>query len=99
LALWNRPGGPVGFPRIQAVTRRPGVVGPDRLADEYRDVSDRDLSGLGWYMTFALWKLAAIVEGAYTQFLQGKTTAVYARELRTDVPLLLSQAAAISGCA
>ena len=44
-------------------------------------------------MVLALWKLAAIVEGAYAQFAAGRLESDYARELTTDVPRLLDEAA------
>ena len=37
---------------------------------------------------YAFWRLAAIVEGAYGLFLEGKVDTPYARGLEYDVPAL-----------
>ena len=41
----------------------------------------------------AFWKLAAIVEGAYAQYVTGQVDTEYARALADDVPALLREAA------
>ena len=46
---------------------------------------------MDWYMALAFWKLAAIVEGAYAEQVEGKLDA---RALARDVPALLREAAA-----
>ena len=43
-------------------------------------------------MCFAFWRLAAIVEGAYELYVQGKVDTPYARGLEYDVPALLQEA-------
>ena len=47
-------------------------------------------------MVLAVWKLAAIVEGAYTQFAAGQLGSDYARDLADDVPRLLDEAAQLT---
>ncbi|MEO1057329.1 MAG: phosphotransferase family protein [Actinomycetota bacterium] len=42
-----------------------------QLADRYAEVSGRDLSQLGYYVAFAYWKLACILEGVYSRYLGG----------------------------
>ncbi len=42
-----------------------------QLADRYAEVSGRDLSQLEFYVAFAYWKLACILEGVYARYLGG----------------------------
>ena len=55
--------------------------------------SGLDIKQLDYYMCFAFWRLAAIVEGAYGLYLSGKVDTPYARGLEHDVPALLTEAA------
>lgn len=95
LAFWGtRPIDPPAMPQVQGVSR--GAGGPEReeLAARYAERSGRSVEHLSWYMALAFWKLAAIVEGAYAQYLDGRLTTDYARRLGDDVPRLLEEAAA-----
>jgi aminoglycoside phosphotransferase (APT) family kinase protein len=95
LAFWgSRPIDPPAMPQVQGVSR--GAGGPEReeLAARYAERSGRSVEHLAWYMALAFWKLAAIVEGAYAQYLDGRLTTDYARRLGDDVPRLLEEAAA-----
>ena len=42
-----------------------------QLADRYAEVSGRDVSVLDFYVAFAYWKLACILEGVYSRYLGG----------------------------
>jgi aminoglycoside phosphotransferase (APT) family kinase protein len=46
---------------------------PDRAAllERYAEVSGRDLSQIEYYIAFAFWKLACILEGVYARYLGG----------------------------
>jgi hypothetical protein len=48
---------------------------------------------LGYYIVFAAWRLAAIVEGAFVAHRRGLDDRDYARNLEHDVPNLLREAA------
>lgn len=54
-----------------SATVAPGFANRDELAARYAEVSGRDLSNLDFYVTFALWKLACILEGVYARYLNG----------------------------
>lgn len=41
------------------------------LAARYADKSGRDISHLPFYVSFAYWKLACIIEGVYARYLGG----------------------------
>ena len=96
LGLWGERLEPIAMPRIQAVTR--GEPGPSRrdLAQRYASVTGRSVDHLEWYVAFALWRLACIVEGAYAQYRRGETNSEHARALERDVPALLAEARAIA---
>jgi aminoglycoside phosphotransferase (APT) family kinase protein len=93
LALWgdDRPE-PYPFSRIQGISRGAGALSREELAARYEAASGRSVARLEIYMALALFKLAAIVEGAYTLYRRGELDSDYARGLEHDVPWLLAQA-------
>lgn len=60
--------GPVGD-----VSAAPGYPGTEEIATRYARRSGRDLSALNWYLAFAFFKLAVILEGIHYRFGQGQT--------------------------
>jgi aminoglycoside phosphotransferase (APT) family kinase protein len=94
LAFWGpERSRPIAMPKVQSLTR--DLAAPSRrdLADYYTSLTGRPTRDLGFYMVLAFFKLAAIVEGAYTRFLAGDVDSPYARALAQDVPALLQDAA------
>lgn len=85
---------PPGFQHIQAVTRRRGIISRRALAERWGTATGYPLGNLDFYLCFAFWRLAAIVEGAYALYRQGKVDSAYARGLEYDVPALLAEAEA-----
>jgi aminoglycoside phosphotransferase (APT) family kinase protein len=59
----------------------PGFMNRADLAARYAEVSGRDLSQLPFYVSFAYWKLACILEGVYARYLGGALGARDATEL------------------
>jgi aminoglycoside phosphotransferase (APT) family kinase protein len=51
-----------------AATALPGFLSRAQLAERYAARSGRDLSGIGFYVAFAHWKLACIMEGVYVRY-------------------------------
>jgi aminoglycoside phosphotransferase (APT) family kinase protein len=51
-----------------AATALPGFPSRAEVADRYAARSGRDLSELGFYVAFAYWKLACILEGVYVRY-------------------------------
>jgi aminoglycoside phosphotransferase (APT) family kinase protein len=98
LGFWGteRPQRPA-MPRVQGVSRVPGSPTRAELAERYAARSQRSLEHLDWYIAFALYKLAMIIESAYAQYLEGLLDTPYARALEHDVPALLRESAQISG--
>lgn len=96
LFFWKRDAGArLGFPAIQAFSNRPDAISRDALADIWSASTGVDKPALGYFTAFAAWRLAAIVEGAYVLYREGKVDTAYARGLEQDVPNLLAEAAAI----
>jgi aminoglycoside phosphotransferase (APT) family kinase protein len=93
LGLWgtDRPE-PRAMPRIQGFSRADGAPTRAELARRYEKRSGRSLEHLNYYMALALWKLAAIVEGAHLHYTSGRLQTEYAAALTDDVPRLLAEA-------
>jgi aminoglycoside phosphotransferase (APT) family kinase protein len=51
-----------------AATALPGFPSRAELAARYAERSGRDLADLGFYLAFAYWKLACILEGVYVRY-------------------------------
>ncbi len=54
-----------------SATTAPGFFDRADLAARYAEVSGRDLAQLPFYVSFAYWKLACILEGVYARYLGG----------------------------
>ena len=52
-------------------TTSPGFLNRDDLVERYARITGRDLSQLDFYVAFAYWKLACILEGVYSRYLGG----------------------------
>jgi aminoglycoside phosphotransferase (APT) family kinase protein len=52
-------------------TTAPGFPNRGELLARYGDFSGRDLSQIDFYVSFAFWKLACILEGVYARYLGG----------------------------
>jgi aminoglycoside phosphotransferase (APT) family kinase protein len=101
LAFWGpRPVESVGFSFVQQVTRdMPGLASRESLAERWSRTTGIPVDDLDYYRVFALWRLAAIVEGAYVLHHKGLVADQYSRNLEHDVPRLLAEAALIAGLA
>lgn len=94
LMFWGpRSVSPPSFAHVQAVTRKEGVINRRELTKAWARVSGIEPRNLEFYLCFAFWRLAAIVEGAYGLYFKGKIDTDYARGLEYDVPALLQEAA------
>jgi aminoglycoside phosphotransferase (APT) family kinase protein len=58
---------------LPSVTTLPGFPGRAELAALYAELTGRDVSGLGWYLTFAWFKLAVILQQIYARWVKGQT--------------------------
>lgn len=94
LMFWGdeRAAEPPAFSHLQAISRQRGVSNRRALAERWAAQTGRSLDNLDYYMAYAFWRLAAIVEGAYCLFVDGKVDSEYARGLEYNVPALLTEA-------
>lgn len=69
LAYWSEPG--ESSPLGKSATSAPGFPTRAEVAERYAWASRRDVSQLDFYLAFASWKLACILEGVYTRYLAG----------------------------
>jgi aminoglycoside phosphotransferase (APT) family kinase protein len=63
LMYWSQ-----GTSSAQPVTAMPGFPTRAELAERYAAASGRDVSQIGFYVAFAYWKLACIMEGVYVRY-------------------------------
>ncbi|MGA0206090.1 MAG: phosphotransferase family protein, partial [Ilumatobacteraceae bacterium] len=70
MVYWTGPGDAASAWTGQACTA-PGFLDRADLAERYTEVSGRDTSQLDFYVAFAYWKLACILEGVYARYLGG----------------------------
>lgn len=96
-ALWNRDETlPLGFDFVQRISNVSGVIGGQELARRWARATGLSIAHLGFFKVFALWRLAAIVEGAFVLYRQGQVDGAYERGLEHDVPALLDAARRIA---
>ncbi len=69
LAYWN-PTAPEGY---SSVTNRPGYLTRDDIIERYATRSGRDVSNIRYYETFALFKIAVVIQQIYHRFVKGQT--------------------------
>lgn len=97
LAYWAESGAPARQPNSlfkEPVTELPGFSTPSALAERYAEKSGRDISELGYWIAFAYWKTATIVEGVYSRWLENPANGTGAGELASAVPRLAELAKA-----
>ena len=77
--------------------RLPGFPGPEELAGAYVRASGRDPADLGFWVAFAYWKVAIIVEGVYRRWLNDPANGSAAERLQPAVARLATLASR-GGC-
>lgn len=74
LSYWVEPGDPPAIPKILArLPLRPGFPTRRVLIERYGRESGRDVSRMGWYLPFAYFKLAVILQQIYARWVRGQT--------------------------
>ena len=74
------------------VTRTPGFYDRRRFAERYAELSGFDLGALDFYVAFACFKLAVILEGIHARYLQNATVGEGFDKIGAGVPVLLERA-------
>ena len=70
MVYWTGPHDDAGANNF-ATTTAPGFLNRQQLAERYAQASGRDISQLDFYVSFAYWKLACIIEGVYARYISG----------------------------
>jgi aminoglycoside phosphotransferase (APT) family kinase protein len=95
IAYWNELGAAAGLPDAlfrEPVTEVEGFVRADELALEYARLSGRSVEALPFWIAFAYWKIAVIVEGVYRRWLNDPGNGSGAGSLQPAVARLASLA-------
>jgi aminoglycoside phosphotransferase (APT) family kinase protein len=71
----------------------------EALAARWSNRTGIPIDDLHFYLVFACWRLAVIVEGAYVLYCRGRVRDAYSRDLGENVPKLLTEAALLAGLA
>jgi aminoglycoside phosphotransferase (APT) family kinase protein len=95
LAYWEPTSAPDGA-REEPVTRRPGWYTRGQIIERYATRSGRDVSAMSFYETFALFKIAVIVQQIYSRFVRGHTTDQRFARFGERVEHLARRAAAVA---
>jgi aminoglycoside phosphotransferase (APT) family kinase protein len=72
LVYWGGDAGPA-IASGQAISGVPGFLTRDEIVTRYAERSGRSVEHLDFYLVFAMYKLAVILEGINARFLMGKT--------------------------
>ncbi|CAM3894941.1 phosphotransferase family protein [Nocardiopsis gilva] len=76
-------------PGVSDAHRAPGYPGGDEIVERYARRSGRDVSHLDWYVGFAYFKVAVILEGIHYRFGQGQTVGEDFDRIGDAVPHLI----------
>ena len=80
----------------QGVADLPGFLSRDEVVARYAERSGRDVEHLDFYVLFAMYKLAIIVEGINARYLMGKTLGEGFSEMGAMVDALAEQGLALA---
>ena len=73
LTYWSPTAPPEQRDALTSVTDRPGFFTREEIVDRYAARSGRDVSAIGFYKTFALFKIAVVIQQIYYRFVKGQT--------------------------
>ncbi len=94
LAYWPRPDDPTARQlAISSITTHPGFFTRDEVLARYVERTGRDVEQIGFYETFALYKLCVVLEQIYVRYVRGQTKDERFAAFATSVPGLARAAA------
>jgi aminoglycoside phosphotransferase (APT) family kinase protein len=99
LAYWAPAAPPTQRDALTTVTHRPGYFTRDEILDHYAARSSRDLSSVPYYETFAVFKIAVVIQQIYFRYVQGQTTDARFATFDTRVAYLAREAAKLASLA
>ncbi|MCP2334685.1 phosphotransferase family protein [Actinomadura rupiterrae] len=92
LVYWAEASDPVLLPVGATITTAPGFATRREFAERYAALTGYDLADLDYYVAFACFKLAVILEGIHARFLQNATVGEGFDQIGAAVPVLLGRA-------
>ncbi len=97
LAYWPRPDDPMARQvTISSVTTHPGFYSREEVLEHYVRRTGADASHIGFYETFALYKLCVVLEQIYVRYVRGQTRDRRFAEFETAVPRLAQSAVEVA---
>lgn len=78
-------------PVLASPSRYPGFPGRSELAERYAAQTGLTLGRLDWYVAFAFYKTAVVLEGIHCRYLQGRTVGPGFEKLGALVPELVAR--------
>lgn len=93
MSYWHDPGDAERgeIPVSAGLTDKPGFPDARSLAQEYAELTSRDLGNLSFYMALAWMKLAVICEGVHARYLGGQTVGAGYEKVGPAIPLLAAR--------
>jgi aminoglycoside phosphotransferase (APT) family kinase protein len=95
LAYWSPTAPPEQRDALTLVTDRPGYLTRDEIVARYAARSGRDLSGIGFYEVFAVFKIAVVIQQIFYRFARGQTSDTRFAAFDKRVEFLARYAAAL----
>jgi aminoglycoside phosphotransferase (APT) family kinase protein len=92
LVYWAEAGDPEALPVGATITSAPGFHTRREFAERYAALTGFDLGALDFYVAFACFKLAVILEGIHARFLQNATVGEGFDTIGDAVPVLVNRA-------
>jgi aminoglycoside phosphotransferase (APT) family kinase protein len=96
LAYWTRSEPPEHRDALTTITDRPGWFTREEIVERYATRSGRDLSNIHFYETFALFKIAVVIQQIYSRYARGQTDDPRFAHFDVRVAHLARQAAALA---
>jgi aminoglycoside phosphotransferase (APT) family kinase protein len=96
IAYWTRSEPPEHRDALTTITDRPGWFTRDEIVERYATRSGRNLSNIQFYETFALFKIAVVIQQIYSRYARGQTDDPRFAHFDVRVAHLARQAAALA---
>jgi aminoglycoside phosphotransferase (APT) family kinase protein len=97
LTYWRNTAPPSQRDALTAITDRPGYFSREELIDRYAQASGRDVSNIRFYETFALFKVAVVIQQIFFRYKRGQTDDPRFANFGERVEYLAREAAAMAG--
>ena len=97
LAYWSPTAPPGQKDALTTVTNRPGYFTREELLEHYAARSGRDVSNVRFYETFAVFKIAVVIQQIYFRYVQGQTNDARFASFGARVEFLAQHAAGLAG--